>query len=137
MNLAKVAVADGHSRAAVGDLRKLEQEADSQGRKYISVVSSVLLADALIKNKDYSSARQELQRGISRSEKLGLRLESARIHYLMGAALRLSGNSSEATAQYHEALRLLDEIRKEPGAEHAAERYDLKIVHAEATKFAQ
>ncbi len=137
MNLAKVAVADGHSRAAVGDLRKLEQEADSQGRKYISVVSSVLLADALIKNKDYSSARQELQRGISRSEKLGLRLESARIHYLMGAALRLSGNSSEATAQYHEALRLLDEIRKEPGAEHAAERYDLKPIYTEATQFAK
>jgi len=137
MNLAKVAVADGLTRTAVGDLRNLAQQADSQGRKYISVASSVLLADALIKNKDYSAARQELQRSISKSEKLGLRLESARIHYLMGTALRLSGNGSEAAAQYREALRLLDEIRKEPGAEHVAERYDLKSMYAETTQFAQ
>jgi tetratricopeptide (TPR) repeat protein/predicted Ser/Thr protein kinase len=135
MNLAKVAVADGHSRNAAGDLRKLSEEADSQGRKYISVASSVLLADALIKNKDYSAARQELQRDISRSEKLGLRLESARIHYFIGTALRLSGNNAEAAGQYHEALRLLDDIRKEPGAEHVTERYDLKPMYAEATQF--
>jgi len=137
MNLAKVAVADGHSRTAVGDLRKLVQEADSQGRKYISVASSVLLADALIKNKDYSAARQELQRSISKSEKLGLRLENARIHYFTGTALRLSGNSAEAAGHYHEALRLLDDIRKEPGAEHVTERYDLKPIYAEATQFAK
>jgi serine/threonine protein kinase/tetratricopeptide (TPR) repeat protein len=136
LNLAQVAVADGHSRAAVGDLRSLAQQADSQGRRYVSVAASVVLADALIKNKDYSSARQELQRSLGRSEKLGLRLETARIHYLMGAALRLSGNTADATAQYREALRLLDEIRKEPGAEHVAERYDLKPIYAEATQFA-
>ena len=69
---------------AVGDLRSLAQQADSQGRKYISVVSSVLLAEAMIKNKDYAAARQELQRSLGRSEKLGLRLENARIHYLLG-----------------------------------------------------
>jgi tetratricopeptide (TPR) repeat protein/predicted Ser/Thr protein kinase len=137
MSLAKVAVAEGYSRTTAGDLRKLTQEADSQGRKYISVASSVLLADALIKNKDYPAARQELQRSISRSEKLGLRLESARIHYFMGTAIRLSGNGAEAAGQYHEALRLLDDIRKEPGAEHVNERYDLKPMYAEAAQFAK
>ncbi len=136
MNLAKIAVADGHSRTAVGDVRNLAQQADSQGRKYISVVSSVLLAEAMIKNKDYSAARQELQRTIGKGEKLGLRLENARIHYLLGSALRLSGSTSEAATQYREAVRLLDEIRKEPGAEHLTERYDLKVVYAEATQFA-
>jgi hypothetical protein len=34
-------------------------------------------------------------------------------------------------------VRLLDEIGKEPGAEHILERYDLKPIYAEATKFAQ
>ena len=137
MNLARVAVADGHSRSAASDLRTLAQQADTQGRRYISVASSVLLAEAMIKNKDYAPARQELQRTLGKSEKLGLRLETARIHYLVGAALRLSGNAAEATTHYREAARLLDEIRKEPGAEHVTERYDLKPIYAEATQFGQ
>ncbi|MGP0021001.1 MAG: tetratricopeptide repeat protein [Candidatus Sulfotelmatobacter sp.] len=137
LNLARVAIAEGHAVAAVGDLRNLAQQADALGAKYLSVECSVSLAEALIKSKDYAHARQELQRTLSRSEKLGLRLENARIHSLQGTALQLSGNATEAIAQYHEGLRLLDEIRKEKGAEHVIERYDLKPVYAEATQFAQ
>jgi hypothetical protein len=55
---------------------------------------------------------------------------------LLGMSLRLSGNAAEATAQDREALRLLDEIRKEH-AEHISERSDLKPMYAEATQFAQ
>ena len=135
LNLARVAVADGHARSAVGDLRSLAQQADAQGRKYISVASSVLLAEAMIGNKDYSGARQELQRSLGRSEKLGLRLENARIHYLLGTALRHSGSASEAVSHYREAGRVLDEIHKEQGAEHLMERFDLKTIYAEATQF--
>lgn len=137
LDLAKVSIAEGHAAGAAGDLRNLVQQTDALGAKHLSVECSVSLAEALIKNKDYSHARQELQRTLGRSEKLGLRLENARIHYLLGSALRLSGSASEAAAQYREALRLLDEIRKEPGAEHVIERYDLKPVYAEATQFAQ
>jgi eukaryotic-like serine/threonine-protein kinase len=137
LDLAKVSVAEGHAAVAAGDLRNLVQQADALGAKYLAVECSVSLAEALIKNKDYAHARQDLQRTLSRSEKLGLRLENARIHYLLGSALRLSGSASEATAQYREALRLLDEIRKEPGAEHVIERYDLKPIYAEATQFAK
>jgi tetratricopeptide (TPR) repeat protein len=137
LNLARLNVADGRSRIEVSDLRTLGQQADAQGRKYISVASSVLLAEALITNKDYSAARQELQRDLGRSEKLGLRLETARIHYLLGTSLRLSGNAPDAAAQYREAVRLLDEIGKEPGAEHVNERYDLKPVYADAAQFAK
>jgi len=137
LNLARMAVADGRSRAAVGDLKSLAQQADARGRKYISVASSVLLAEALIKNKDYSAARQELQRGQGRSEKLGLRLETARVHYLLGTTLRLSGSASEAPLQYREAARMLDEISKEQGAEHLLDRFDLKTIYAESTQFAK
>lgn len=133
LNLAKVAIAEGHPQTAVSDLRSLALQADSVGRKYLSVDCSVTLADALIKSKDYSQARQELQRGLGRSEKLGLRLETARIHYLLGTSLRLSGGGSEAAAQYREALRLLDEIGKEPGAEHLMERPDLQAIYADAS----
>jgi hypothetical protein len=137
MNLAKVAVADGRSRTAVNDLRTLAQQADSQGRKYISVVSSVLLGEAMIRNKEYAAARQELQRSLGRAERLGLRLEVARVHYLLGEALRLSGNTSESALQYRGAGSVLDEIRKEPGAEHITERYDLKPIFAAATQVSQ
>jgi len=137
LNLARMAVADGRSRAAVGDLKSLAQQADARGRKYISVASSVLLAEALIKNRDYSAARQELQRGQGRSEKLGLRLETARVHYLLGTTLRLSGSASEAPLQYREAARMLDEISKEQGAEHLLDRFDLKTIYAESTQFAK
>jgi eukaryotic-like serine/threonine-protein kinase len=137
LNLAKVAIAEGHAQSAVSDLRSLVQQADALGAKYLSVASSVSMAEALIKNKEYSQARQELQRTLSKSEKLGLRLETARTHFLMGSAFRLSGSASEATAQYREALRLLDDIRNEQGAEHVRERYDLKPLYAEATQFAQ
>jgi eukaryotic-like serine/threonine-protein kinase len=136
LNLDRVAVGDGHSRAAVGDLRSLAQQADSQGRKYLSVTSSVLLAEALVNNKDYAAARHELQATLGKSEKLGLRLENARIHYLLATALRLSGNS-EAAAQYRLGLNALDEIRKEQGAEHVTERFDLKSVYAESSQFAK
>ena len=137
MNLAKVEVADGRSRTAVNDLRTLAQQADSQGRKYISVASSVLLGEAMIRNKEYAAARQELQRNLGRAERLGLRLEVARVHYLLGEALRLSGNASESASQYRGAGRGLDEIRKEPGAEHITERYDLKPIFAAATPVSQ
>ncbi|HEY6337601.1 MAG TPA: tetratricopeptide repeat protein [Candidatus Sulfotelmatobacter sp.] len=137
INLARITVAEGNSHATASDLRRLVQQADSQGNKYFSVVGSVLLAETLINDKNYPQARQDLQRSLSRSEKLGLRLETAEIHYLLGTALTRSNNPSDATNQYREAHTLLDEIGKEPGAEHVVERYDLKLISAAATQFAQ
>ena len=137
LNLSKMAIAEGHSQAAIGGLQSLTQQADSLGTKYLSVDCSISLAEALIKSKDYGHARQELQRTLSKSEKMGLRLQNARIHYLLGSSLRLSGAASEATAQYRAAIGLFDDIRKEPGAEHVIQRYDLKPMYAEATQFTQ
>ena len=73
LNLARLAVGEGHSPAAtVADLRALAQQADSLGKKYISVVSTTLMAQALIENKDYAHAKQELQRNLSKSRKAGV-----------------------------------------------------------------
>jgi hypothetical protein len=118
-------------------LRSLQQQADSLAAKFLSIDCSISMAEALIKSKLYANARQELQRTLSKSEKLGLRLENARIHLLLGTSLRLSGNAAEAASQDREAVRLLDDIRKEQGAEHIGERSDLKPLYAEATQFAQ
>lgn len=137
VNVAKVALADGDVRAAESQLAELRKQAEAQGREYFSVDASVLLAEAMIKNKQYAPARQELEHTVGKSEKLGLRVDSALIHALLGTDLRLSGNAAQAGAQYREASRLLDEISKEPGAEHLAERNDLKALYAEVGRYAQ
>jgi serine/threonine protein kinase/tetratricopeptide (TPR) repeat protein len=136
LNLAKLAIADGHSQSAMGDLHAVIQQADSLNLKYLSLTSSVDMAEAMINTKDYSHARQQLERDLTRSEKLGLRLDTARIHYLLGNAIRLGGDSAEATGQYQQAVRLFDDMKKEPGAEHLLERSDLRVIYADATRWA-
>ncbi len=135
IGLAKAAVREGHSREAISSLKALAQEADSLGLKYLSVECSVDLAEALVNAKDYSRARQELEPALGKAEKLGLRTLLARDHYLLATALRLTGNGAEASGHYREALRLLDEIRKEGGAEKVIERADLKPIYAESKRW--
>ena len=90
----------------------------------------------MVNNKSYARARKQLEQSLGNTEKLGLRMQSARIHYLLGTLLRLSGNSSGDTRQYREALRLLDEIKSEPGADHLLERSDIQTIYTEATRWA-
>ena len=78
----------------------------------------------------WTSPKPTSARLAGQSEKMGLRLETARIHYLLGRILELGGNSGEASAQHARARNILDEIKKEPGAEHLAERFDLREMFA-------
>jgi serine/threonine protein kinase/tetratricopeptide (TPR) repeat protein len=135
LNLDRVLIAEGRAQAALPDLRSIVQEADRLNLKYLSVKTSVELGQALIATKDYVHARQELDRALGRSEKLGSRLETGRIHYLMGDALRLAGEASDASRQYQQALQIFDTIKKEQGAEHLFDRYDLKTIYAEANRW--
>jgi serine/threonine protein kinase/tetratricopeptide (TPR) repeat protein len=135
IGLARIAVSEGHSREAISSLKSLAQEADSLGLKYLSVECSVYVGEALVNSKDYSRARQELEPALGKAEKLGLRTLLARDHYLLGTTLRLTGNGTEATGHYREALRLLDEARKEAGAEKVIERSDLKTIYTEAARW--
>jgi serine/threonine protein kinase/tetratricopeptide (TPR) repeat protein len=135
LNLTRVAIAEGRSQPALADLRSIIQEADRLNLKYLSVRASVDLAQALIDTKDYARARQELERALGRSEKLGSRLETARIHYLMGDAMRLAGETSDASRQYQQALQIFDALKKEQGAERLLDRFDLKTIYAEASRW--
>jgi tetratricopeptide (TPR) repeat protein len=134
LNLAKVALAEGRSQAAIRDLQSLSQEADKQGLKYLGLEASVDMAAAMVSNKDYSRARQELEKELRVSEKLGLRLQTARIHYLLGNVLRLTGNTDEAAGHYQKTLSLLDEMKKESGAEHLVDRSDMRAIYEEASR---
>jgi eukaryotic-like serine/threonine-protein kinase len=137
IGLAKIAVSEGHSRDVISSLKNLAQEADSLGLKYSSVECSIYAAEALANGKDYARARQELEPALARAEKLGMRTLLARDHYLLGTAFRLTGNGAEATSHYREALRLLDEIRKDTGAEKVIERADLKPIYTESGHWSQ
>jgi len=137
IGLAKVAVREGRWREAISSLKALAQEADSLGLKYLSVECSVELGGTLVNNKDYSGARQELEPALGKAEKLGLRTLLAKDHYFLATALRATGKGTEATAHYREALRLLDEIRKEAGAEKVIERTDLKAIYTDSTRWSQ
>ena len=86
VNLAKVAVKERRSREATSKLRALRQQADGLGLKSLSIECSVYLGEAMIDRKDYTQARQHLENDLGKSEKLGLRMQTARIHYLLGAA---------------------------------------------------
>ena len=58
LNLARVAIAEGRSASAAGDLRAISVEAERRGLKYLAAVSSVDLAAALVNTKDYGRAEK-------------------------------------------------------------------------------
>lgn len=135
IGLAKVDAAKGRAREAVTSFKVLAQEADSLGSMYLSAECAVDSGEALVSSKDYAKARQALESALQASEKLGMRTLQVRAHYFLGTILRLSGNLSEASGQYQQALSLLEETRKEPGAENVLHRADLGSLYEDATRW--
>src|SRR5262249_51027867 len=122
--------------SSIREFRSLTQQADSRNLKHLSLESSVDTVEAMIARKDHAASQRELQTALGKSEKLGSRYQSARIHYLLGVAMRMSGNKADAPQQYGAALNLLNDMQKDPGAEKLLERADLKGMFTEATKLA-
>lgn len=137
LNLAKAAIADGRSKAVIADLRNISNQAAALGYKYLSLESTVYMAQAMIDARDHDHAKQELDAALSKSDKLGTKLLTGRIHYLIASATRLGGNSADAASQYRQALSLLGDLKKEPGSDHLLDRDDLKIMYAEASRWSQ
>jgi serine/threonine protein kinase/tetratricopeptide (TPR) repeat protein len=137
IRLAKAGVSEGHSLEAISSLKDLAREADSLGLKYLSVECSIDLAEAQVNAKDYSHAREGLNRALNESEKLGLRTLLARTHYLLATVLRLTGNVPEASGHYREALRYLDEIEKDTGSDAVLKRSDLNVIYTESNRWSQ
>jgi eukaryotic-like serine/threonine-protein kinase len=132
VNLTKLAIQQGSAASAVNTLRSLSNDTDTLGLKYLSVECSVYLAEALIQTKNYAKARDELNRALSRSEKLGLHAQLARSQYLLGRALQLSGNAKEAASHFADARRILDDIKKDAGSDSVTKRSDLAPIYAVA-----
>ena len=131
-NLAKVAVYEGRAQLAIDTLKKVSDEADVVGLKYLSVDSAVCLGQALLAAKRYPEAQQELERALSKSEKLGSRSLIARSHYLLANALRSSDGAPDAARHLSEARRIVDEIKREARTDDVARRTDLSPILAGA-----
>jgi eukaryotic-like serine/threonine-protein kinase len=133
-NLAKVGLQEKRVQEAASSLRLLAPQADSLGLKYTSVECSIFIAETMMQNRDRSPARQGLERALLLSDKLGMQPLSARAHYLLAVIARESGNSSEAQDHDREALRLLDAMKKDPGAEKLLQRSDFKSIYDDSTR---
>jgi tetratricopeptide (TPR) repeat protein/predicted Ser/Thr protein kinase len=135
--LAKISAGEGSPQQAISSLRQLAQQADEQGAPNISIECSIAMGEAMIRSHEYAQAQQELQRTLLRADKMGLKPLSAQTHYQLANALRASGNQTEAQQHYRDTLTLLDGMRREPGADKILERSDFKVMHDEATHWAQ
>ena len=133
---ATVAVSTQPTKALAARLATLAQDADSVGLKSLSVDYSLLRVDALIKLKDYATAREEAGRAVAKADALGLRMLIAKARYLQGTARRLS-NDSDAPRDYAAALRLLDEIKGEDGNQNVMKRADLSAVYADCQRYSK
>ena len=91
VRLARIDVAEGRAQQAIGSLRLLMRQADEQGVPNVSVECDLLLAEAMIQARDNAHAQEELDRALSRVDKLGLKPLSAKAHYLLGTILRTDG----------------------------------------------
>jgi eukaryotic-like serine/threonine-protein kinase len=135
VHAAEITLGVGNAESAMREFRKLTQQADSRNLKYLALESSVDGAEATIARKGYAEAQQQLQSDLGKSERLGSRLQSARIQFLLATALRLSGNTSDASGHYQQALTLMEDMRKDSGAEKLLDRPDLKSMFTEASRF--
>jgi tetratricopeptide (TPR) repeat protein len=134
MNLANVALAEGHPQGALRDLRAVSEQASAMGLQYLSLQSSLSLAEAQVKIKDYSGAKDQLDRLLGTSERLGTRVLTAKIDYWAASSMRATGNS-EAGARYGQTLSLLDSLKKEAGSEHLLDRADLRAIYDDSTRW--
>jgi len=137
INLAKVAIQEGHAQQAISTLRPLLKQAENLGLKYAQVECSVSMAEAMLKIKDNTHAQQELERALLQADKLGLKPLSAKAHYLLATLSRASGDQAEALRHYQEALQLMNTMHDDPGADKILQRSDFKIMYEEATRRSQ
>jgi eukaryotic-like serine/threonine-protein kinase len=133
LNVAQVLIVHGKPKDALNLLRPLVKSIGNVSA-YLSLRSSIAVSEAEVAAGDYEHARHDLQQNLTDAEKAGMRLDTARIYYLSGATARLGGGAdrSQISYYYREAVRLLDAIRSEPGAENLLRRPDLKTIYDDA-----
>ena len=125
VDLAKLAARDATGEAVIENLTALAEKAQRLGLKYYWAESSTSIASVLLRAKRYPEAVETLESALRGAARSGLRIQIARIRYLLGEAYRLEGSEAESRRHYREAARVLEEIRQEAGTEDVLKRDDL------------
>jgi len=133
LNVANVAIAQGRAKDALAMLRPLLKP-DSTVSSYLTLRASIAYAEAELGMKDYAHAQRDLSQAQTIADRSGMRLDNARIYYLLGETARLSGTGDHAQIAfyYRETIRLLDAVKAESGAEKVLTRSDLKAIYDNA-----
>lgn len=137
IDVAMAQVVQNHGSSAIGTLRSLAEQAEALGLKQMAVECSIYLGEAMMQTRDYSHARQELERALLRADKLALKPLSTQAHYLLATTLRSAGNQAEAQEHYRDALQLLDSMGKEAGGDKLLQRSDFKTIYDEGGRRSQ
>ena len=137
VNLAQVGLQEGQAQQAVASLRQLMQQADDQGVPNVSVECQIYMAEAMMQKPRQRSRPAGTGSRPAAGRQDWLEPLSAKAHFLLGNVLRESGNQAEAQQEYRGTLRLLDEMRKDPGADKILQRSDFKTMYDEATRWTQ
>ena len=125
IDLAKVQVAEKSGRQIIPNLRSLIQQTDDSSLKYSSVECSIFMAEAMMQSHDNTHAREELEKALLRSDKLGQQALSVRAHYLLATIARDSGNSADAKDNYGPSGRLA----REPAKLEQVRRQHVRVRH--------
>jgi tetratricopeptide (TPR) repeat protein len=131
--LAEVGVREKKGTAAVANLRASMQQAEEAGLKYSSTECEVFMAEAMLQAHDAPHAKQELDRALLRSDKLGQQALSARAHYLLGTIARDGKDNAEAKDNFRWVVNTLDTMKKDLGAESLLQRVDMKGMYEDAS----
>jgi eukaryotic-like serine/threonine-protein kinase len=133
LGLARLSLVEGKAQAALPELKKIKDEAESMGLKALSVQASIFYAQALLATNRAALARDELGTAVGQADKLGMLLEKARAEFLLGNAATQAGKPKEAPLHYREAARVLQSIiNNEKSAARILDRPDLKAIYGEA-----
>jgi eukaryotic-like serine/threonine-protein kinase len=133
VNLARLEAGKAGTQRAVERLESLTPRADALGLAYYSAECSIALAEALLRSSRHPEAEAVLDQALRKAARRGLRVQVAQIRYLMGERLHQDGSETEARRHYREAVRIIDDLRKEAGTDDILKRADLGSVYRDAT----
>jgi tetratricopeptide (TPR) repeat protein len=132
LNVANTAIAQGRAKDALNMLHPLLKSGGNIS-SYLTVRTAITDAEAEIGIKDYAHAQHDLEQILVTTDKSSMRLDAARIYYLLGETARLSGGDHTKFAyNYAQAVRLLDTVKSDPGADKILTRADLKTIYDNA-----
>ena len=138
VNLALLATTDPKRAAqAAGTLGALSQQADVQGYKYLAIEAALGRVEALLTANQVPAAASEAQHALTRAENFKMRMLQARAHYLAGKAAAATGGTAIARRHFGDALRLLEEAKKENTASDLGRRADVARMMSEAAAAAR